>query len=115
MTILGAALFVFSLASCGDAVEGKSGDDKNKKEQKGDDKGTDKGDGNQKRIDDAAKAEWQCDCDAAKETDEGKRILAEKECNELRKHNTYQFDPEGEEFFIKYLKAKKELEGKSCD
>ena len=71
--------------------------------------------GNQKRIDDAAKAEWQCDCDAAKETDEGKRILAEKECNELRNHNFSQFDPEGEEFFIKYLKAKKELEGKSCD
>ena len=43
MTILGAALFVFSLASCGDAVEGKTDDDKNKKEQKGEDKGDDKG------------------------------------------------------------------------
>jgi len=43
MTILGAALFVFSLASCGDAVEGKTGDDKKKTDQKADDKGTDKG------------------------------------------------------------------------
>ena len=44
MTILGAALFVFSLASCGDVEEGKKVDDKKKTEQKGEDKGDDKGD-----------------------------------------------------------------------
>ena len=66
-------------------------------------------------IDAAAKAEWQCECDAAKETDEGKRILSEKECNELRKHNSSQFDMMGSEYFNKYHNAKKELEGKSCD
>ena len=71
--------------------------------------------GHQKRIDAAAKSEWQCECDAAKETDEEKRILAEKECNELRKHNSSQFDMMGEEYFNKYHNAKKELEGKSCD
>jgi uncharacterized lipoprotein YehR (DUF1307 family) len=41
MTILGAALFVFSLASCGDVEEGKKVDDKKKTEQ-GDKKGTEK-------------------------------------------------------------------------
>ena len=71
--------------------------------------------GDQKRINDAAKAEWQCWCDASKETDEGKRILAEEECSELSSHNFSQFDPMGEEYYSKYLNAKKELEGKSCD
>jgi hypothetical protein len=66
-------------------------------------------------IDAAAKAEWKCECDASKETYEEKRILAEKECNELRKHNSSQFDMMGEDYFQKYINAKKELEGKSCD
>ena len=66
-------------------------------------------------IDAAAKAEWQCECDAAKETDEGKRIAAEVKCDELRQHNSSQYDMMGDEYFNKYHNARKELEGKSCD